>query len=38
MGKRIAMTLVIGLLAAGMEARKAGDEKEDAVAKDMKLF
>jgi len=38
MGKRMAMTLAIGLVTAGIGTRKAGGEKEDAVAKDMKLF
>jgi uncharacterized protein (TIGR03067 family) len=38
MCKRMAMTLAIGLVTAGIGARIAGDEKEDAVAKDMKLL
>lgn len=38
MSKRMAMTLAVGLLMAGIGARIAGDEKEDAVAKDIKLL
>jgi uncharacterized protein (TIGR03067 family) len=38
MGKRMAMTLAIGLLTAGIGSRIAGDEKDDAVARDMKLL
>jgi len=38
MSKRMAMTVAIGLLMAGVGARIAGDEKEDAVKMDMKLL
>jgi len=38
MCKRMAMAVAIGLVTAGIGTRMAGDEKDDAVAKDMKLL